>query len=306
MSLAENVRAFWVSKLGIARLAELAEDSAGGSPLDKARALLRKNKEREFLYGLIIEGFDGYFHQSVFVRSVDPKVVNDHISALGIGQTSNRIEWWSRNDDPKHIRVLAGVHLPIEFLTAENRTVTHTISIPAMIELVGTTLRIRTLTVQSTASTWSQLVGVSIRRLLTSVIDSELAERLMLSVTDPEHLGEMQDLSSQAIDLMKDTDHVYTYAGTLMFQTVGRSTHATEGGNLRGRRRQPLHRVMQAKFKELVSADKIRNCDIEIYESFQGLTAGTALALYPIEGKIVFRRMLGGGAVNDFLAYLAR
>jgi hypothetical protein len=64
--------------------------------------------------------------------------------------------------------------------------------------------------------------------------------------------------------------------------------------------------VMPVKFNELISAQQIRNCDIEIYESFQGLTAGTALALYPIEGKIVFRRMLGGGVVNDFLAYLAR
>lgn len=105
---------------------------------------------------------------------------------------------------------------------------------------------------------------------------------------------------------MKDTDHVYTYSGTLNVQTVGRTTHVTEGGKLRGRRRQPLHRVMPVKFKELISAERIRNSDIEIYESFQGLTAGTALALYPIEGKIVFRRMLGGGVVNDFLAYLAR
>jgi hypothetical protein len=28
--------------------------------------------------------------------------------------------------------------------------------------------------------------------------------------------------------------------------------------------------------------------------------------LYPVEGKLVFRKMLGGGLVNDFLAYLAR
>lgn len=306
MSIAENVRAFWVSKLGTARLTDLADDSAGGTPLDKARAILRKNKEREFLNGLIVEGFDGYFHQSVFVRTVDPRVISQSLLALELGQTHNGIEWWLRNDDPKHIRVLAGVHQSIEFLTAENRTVTHTISIPTMIELVGPTLRIRTLTVQSTASTWEQLIGTATRRLLTSVIDSDLAERLIMSVTDPEHIGEMQDLSAQAIALMKDTKHVYTYSGTLNVQTVGRTTHVTEGGTPKGRRRQPLHKVMRKKFKELVSAQRIRNCDIEIYESFQGLSAGTALALYPIEGKIVFRRMLGGGAVNDFLAYLAR
>ena len=37
-----------------------------------------------------------------------------------------------------------------------------------------------------------------------------------------------------------------------------------------------------------------------------GLLAGTALVIYPVEGKLVFRRMLSGGAVDAFLAYLAR
>jgi hypothetical protein len=305
MSIAENVRAFWVSKLGTARLAELSEGAGGRSTLEKARTILRSNKGKEFFYALVSEGFDGYFHQSAFLRTVDHKVIKKKLAAIETGHTEHGIEWWARDDNPNHIRILAAVVQRMEFLTENNQAVPHNILVPAMVELVGDTLRVRALTVQSTASTWTQLIEVPIRRLLTSVADTEIADRLIVSTTDLEHLGTMQNLSAQAIALMKNTEHVYTYSGTLSVEKVGRTSHMTEGARIGGRR-QPMHKVMRSRFNELVSADQIRHCDIEIYEKFQGLPAGTALVMYPIEGKIVFRRMLSGGVINDFLAYLAR
>lgn len=228
------------------------------------------------------------------------------LSAIEIGSTQNGIEWLVRDDNPDHIRVLVAVTQRMQFLTEDDQVVRHNISVPAIVELVGDMLRIRTLTVQSTASAWSQLVDVPIRRLLSLVADTEIAERLIVATTDPEHFGSMRNLSAQAIELMKDTEHIYTYLGTLPVETVGRASYATEGGGKLGRKRQPMHLVMRTRFDELVSGDQIRHCDIEIYETVHGLPPGTALSMYPIEGKIIFRRMLSGGVINDFLAYLAR
>lgn len=297
-----------MSKLGTARLSELLKDAGGRSSIEKARNILRKNKGKEFYHGLLNEGFDGYFHQSVFIRTVDHKVVSDKLSTIDVGQIQNGIEWLTRDEKPDRIRVLAAVSQRMEFLPEDNVAIRHNISVPAIVELLGNTLRIRTLTVQSTSSTWSQLMEVPIRRLLSSVSDAEIAERLIVATTDPEHFGEMKNLSAQAVDLMKNIEHVNTYLGTLNVETVGRTSHAMEGGGRIGKKRQPMHLVdkMKAKFNELISADQIRHCDIEIYEPVHGLPAGTALAMYPIEGKIIFRRMLSKGVINDFLAHLAR
>jgi hypothetical protein len=308
MGLAENLNAFWISKLGADRLAQQAGGSTGRSSLDKAQNVMRElKKDNQTFFNLLFEGFDGYFHQSVFARGLKKSMAST-LAKLEIGKTVKDVEWWA-TQSPKahHVRVLAGVRRQMQFLTAKDVGEWYVITIPVMIEAMPSLLRVRTLTVQSTPTTWSELLGKEITRILTPVVDTELQDQALGGTGAPfEDLGEMVDLSAQAIELMKDTTDVYTYAGTFAVRTVGYTRHATGGGGL-GRKRQPMHHVMHPEFDELVGSEHIRQCEIEVQRDLPvGLHAGTALVIYPVEGKIVFRRMLSGGAVDAFLAYLAR
>jgi hypothetical protein len=308
MALAENLNAFWISKLGADRLAQLPGGSNGRSSLEKALNVVRElKKDRDTFYNLLFEGFDGYFHQSVFARALGKKSMAATLSQLQVGKAEKDVEWWATHS-PKahHVRVLAGVRRQMQFLTEKDVAVRHVITIPVLIEAVPSLLRVRTLTVQSTPATWSELLGDSINRILTPVVDADLLDQALAATGAPfEDLGEMVDLSAKAVALMKDTTNVYTYAGTFAVRTVGQTRHATGGGG--SRKRQPLHLVMTPEFDELVASARIRQCEIEVQQDFGvGLLPGTALVIYPVEGKIVFRRMLTGGAVDAFLAYLAR
>lgn len=308
MTVAENLEAFWISKLGAERLAELPGGSSGRGNLDKALNVVKEiKKDREAFHGLIYDGFDGYFHQSVFARTLGRKSMAGRLTELELGKTEKDVEWWARQTPRAgHVRVLAGARKQMQFLTEDDDVIRRTVSIPVMIEAVPSQLRVRALTVQSTVPTWTELLGVPVRRILTPVVDTELADQLFHAMTDaPEDLGEMQDLSAKAVELMKSTENVHTYSGTFNVRTVGHTKH-TAGGGRGGRRRQPLHAVMRPEFDELVASDKIRHCEIEIQKEFKGLAPGTTLVIYPVEGKIVFRRMLGRGLIDDFLAYLAR
>ena len=309
MALADNLNAFWISKLGADRLAQLPGGTVGRGSLDKALNVVRQLKrDRETFYNLLFEGFDGYFHQSVFARALGKKSMASTLAKLEVGKTVKDVEWWAtQTPRAHHVRVLAGVRRSMLFLTDKEETVRHIITIPVLIEAIPSLLRVRTLTVQSTPTTWSELLGNSIARILTPVVDTELHDQALGATGAPfEDLGEMVDLSARAVALMKDTANVYTYAGTFAVRTVGHTRHMTGGGGL-GRKRQPMHVVMLPEFDELVASERVRQCEIEVQRDLEsGLLAGTALVIYPVEGKIVFRRILGGGAVDAFLAYLAR
>lgn len=309
MALAENLNAFWISKLGADRLAQMPGGTNGRGSLDKALNVVRELKrDRETFYKLLFEGFDGYFHQSVFARALGKKSMASTLARVEIGKTVKDVEWWATQSPRQHhVRVLAGVRRHMQFLNAKDVGVWHVITIPVMIEAMPSLLRVRTLTVQSTPAMWSELLGEEIIRILSPVVDTELQDQALGATGAAfEDLGEMVDLSEQAVALMKDTANVYTYAGTFAVRTVGHTRHATGGAGL-GRKRQPMHQVMRPEFDELVASDRIRQCEIEVKRDFgAGLLEGTALVIYPVEGKIVFRRMLSGGAVDAFLAYLAR
>jgi hypothetical protein len=304
----ERLNAFWISKLGVDRLTELQGKSTDGSPFEKALRIVRQiGEDHERFHDLIWEGLDGYFHQSVHTRTLGRKSLSGPLAKLSVGKSQGEIEWWSRQSLPsrKGIRVLCGARKRMEFLTETDQIVRHVVTVPVMVEALSSRLRIRVVTLQSTATTWTDLMGVPVRRILTPVTENELADLLLniLAQIEP-GLGQMQDLSARSVELMKDVDKVYTYSGTYGVRTVGRTQHRSEGGR-RGSHRQPLHVVMQPEFGELTSAEKIRHCEIEIQKEWNGLPRGTAVVIYPTEGKIIFRRMLGGGVINDFLAYMA-
>ena len=306
MQLADALEAFWISKLGTERVKELPGGDVAGTTLDRARNVIRTiGKDRERFHALLFEGFDGYFHQSVFARQLT-KSITKELKALPTGKKVNDVELWTMTSPTTGtVRVLAGVRKQMQFLTEKDQVIRETITIPAIAETIPSYFRVRVLTVQSTVKAWTELLGTEINRILSPVVDTDLAENMFRAVeTTGANLGDLHDLSEQAVELMKNTKSVYTYSGTFGVRKVGRTRHSTEGGFL-NRGRQPLHNVMKPEFDELISSDQIRQCDIEIREAYEGLVAGTALSLYPVEGKLVFRKMLGGGIVNDFLAYLA-
>lgn len=302
MTLADNLDAFWISKLGTARLSDLTE-SPEADISEKALAVVRSlAKDREPFYGLLFEGFDGYFHQSVYARK--KTALANRLRRLQIGEVDGRVEWWSRQSaGSDRIRVLAGVRKDLDFL-AGRQVVTKTIPIPAMAEVDSSTLRTRILTVQSKPETWGKLLDEPrVDRLLTPIKENELCETLYDAISPKlEDFGTIQNLSGVAIKLMKDTDHVLTFSGTFgvrkVNMKVGRTRHTTDGSW--GRRR-AMHVVMKREFAELVSSDDVRHCEIVIKTDHHGLIPGTALVFYPDEGKIAFRRILGKGIINDFL-----
>jgi len=302
-TLTDNLDAFWISKLGTGRLSDLTESGADIS--EKALAVVRSlAKDRERFYGLLFEGFDGYFHQSVYARR--KTALAGRLRRLQIGEADGRVEWWSRQSEgPDRVRVLAGVRKDLEFL-AGKQVVTRTIPIPAMAEVDSSKLRARILTVQSKPETWSKLLNENVDRLLTPIKEAELCETLYDAISPRlEDFGKIQNLSSVAVKLMKDTDHVLTFSGTFgvkkVHAKVGRTRHITDG---RLGKRSPMHEVMKAEFDELVNSDDIRHCEIVIKTEHHGLIPGTALVFFPDEGKIGFRRMLGKEIINDFLGQI--
>jgi hypothetical protein len=308
-SLAARLDAFWISKLGVERLAQLPGGSTGKKPLERALNVVRElpPRDRRQLHELLWEGFDGYFHETVYARNELQKPIAGPIADLPLGASQGPVEWWARQSaSAQSIRALAGAKKEIEFLTEAGALVREVVAVPVLVEAVSSRLRVRVLTVQSTPPTWTELTGVAVRRLLTPVVANESAD-LVLSVLAglPTQVGTMQDLSAQVVRLMKNTETCFTYSGTYGVRTVGRTRHTSEGGRL-GHRRQPLHVVMPSEFRELISAKQVRHCEIEMQRPFEGLPPGTAVVLYPVEGKIVFRKMLGKGIIDEFLAFVAR
>jgi hypothetical protein len=307
VTLSDALEAFWISKLGADRVKQLPGGDGSATTMERARGVMRViGKDRAQFHKLLFEGFDGYFHQSVFARVLKKSIAKE-LEELPTGKKVNDVELWTTMTPARgSVRVLAGVRKQMQFLTEKDQVVREMITIPVIAETIPSYFRVRVLTVQSTVKTWTELLGKEINRILSPIVDTDLAENVFRVVeASGANLGEMHDLSKHAVDLMKNTQTVFTYSGTFGVRKVGRTRHSTEGGFL-SRGRQPLHRVMKPEFDELVSSDQIRHCDIEIQDGYEGLVPGTALSLYPVEGKLVFRKMLGGGLVNDFLAYLAR
>jgi len=305
--IAIRLRAFWISKLGADFLDKLQGGSTGNSVLEKAVNVIRQQKSDPNKYKeLIWNGFDGYFHQSVFSRILRKNSLVNQLAKLPIGEAQNRVEWWAKETlTTERLRVLGAVQKKMEFLSETGDLKTQLVSVPFLIEAQALLFRIRVLTVQSTISAWNEIMGFPISRILTHITANELAD-VVCNVLEQSasELGEMDDLSSQVKNLLKNTNKVHVYSGAFMVGNVGRTRHTAERGLL-GRHRRPLHVVMQDEYKELISADHIRYCEIEFQEAWKGLPAGTYVILFPIEGKIVFRRMLGRGVIDDFLAYLA-
>ena len=88
MTLADALEAFWISKLGTDRVKQLPGGEGAGTTLERARGVMRAiGKDRAPFHNLLFEGFDGYFHQSVFARVLKKSIAKE-LEELPTGKKS--------------------------------------------------------------------------------------------------------------------------------------------------------------------------------------------------------------------------
>jgi len=300
--LQKALYAYWISRLGRARLRELTSGSedAGKTVTERAWSIVNSSGEKE-LRELLIEGFGGYFHQTVYLRSVTSKVAAVNVQAVksiaeNVPAHSTILAQLTETDGA--LRALLMVTENMEFLSkSAGGAVGHDVQFPVLVSMDGTHVSVHALTMQSTIKTWGEIVGDSLRRMLSFVSSDAHYDQALNFLRDAGvSVGEYVDYSEFATNLMKRPD-VDTYSGTLEVGTVGSTKHCT----LRGKNKRPMRQSMKSKFAELVAADRIINAEVEFTEEYLGLKPSSKMTLYPSTGKIVFRSNLEGSNPHEFI-----
>jgi hypothetical protein len=304
--LEKALYAKWISRFGRAKVKDLAHGlDAGRSVSERSKAVVESSNGKE-LRALLLEGFDGYFHQTVYLRNLkkakqSAQVVNS-IPMTGKSVDSIVLEERTTKAGDNEARCLLMVTQTMEFLPKDGPTVTEDIPFPVAVGVGGHSLTVQVLTMQSTIKTWGEILEIELRRLLTPVhADTLYDAALNFLRTSKVDVGEYVDYSDAAVTLMKRAD-VETYAGSYEIGTVGSTKHDT----VRGRGKRSLRASMRTEFDELVSAKRIVNAEIELDRDYLGLKADSKIALYPTIGKIAFRSRLQGCDPDEFVEEMAK
>jgi len=302
--LEKALYAKWISRFGRTKIKDLAEGlDVGRSVSDRSKAVVASSSDEE-IQALLLEGFDGYFHQTVYLRSVKKtSQTADAVNAIPEGKSVNSVELEKHTSDvaDDEARCLLMVTQTMEFLPKEGAPVIHDIPFPVAVGVAAGALTVQVLTMQITLNTWGELLGKDLRRMLTPVHADTLSdEALNFLRTSKVDIGEYVDYSDGAVKLMKRAD-INTYSGTFEVGTVGSTKHDT----VRGKGKRPLRTSMKTKFEELVSADRIVNAEIELSRDYLGLKSDSKIALYPTVGKMAFRSRLQGRDPDEFITEIA-
>jgi len=303
--LEKALYAKWISRFGRAKVKDLADGlDAGRSVSEKSKAVVESSNDAE-LRGLLLEGFAGYFHQTVYLRNLKKPKQSAHavnsIPVGGKGVDSVVLEERTSKAGDDEARCLLMVTQIMEFLPIDGRPVTRDIPFPVAVGVGGRSLTVQVLTMQSTVKTWGEILELELRRLLTPVhADSLYDMALNFLRTSKVDVGDYVDYSDAAVTLMKTVD-IDTYSGSYEIGTVGSTKHDT----VRGKGKKSLRASMRSEFDKLVSADRIVNAEIELGRDYLGLKAGSKIALYPTIGKIAFRSRLQGCDPDEFVEEMA-
>lgn len=303
--LEKALYAKWISRFGRAKVKDLADGlDAGRSVSERSKAVVESSNGKE-LRALLLEGFDGYFHQTVYLRNLKKAKQSAHainsIQMEGKAVDSVVLEERTTKATDDNARCLLMVTQTMEFLPKDGATVTRDIPFPVAVGVAGHSLTVQVLTMQSTIKTWGEILEIELRRLLTPVhADTLYDTALNFLRTSKVEVGEYVDYSDAAITLMKRAD-VDTYSGSFEIGRVGSTKHDT----IRGRDKKPLRTSMRSKFDELISAERIVNAEIELGRDYLGLKADSKIALYPTIGKIAFRSRLQGCDPDEFVEEMA-
>lgn len=294
----------WISRFGRNKIRELAKGlkAADKSIAAKTDAIV-DHGNADSLNDLLLEGFDGFFHQSVFVRKIGKTAASyEAMRSLSVDADYGNVSLEKLECYPKEIRCLFMANRKMEFVLESSSVVAKSIPFPVAVSLEDDTLTVQVLTMQVTIKTWSEILGDQIRRTLTIIRADDLADMvqtcLMQAGVD---LGDYIDYSKTATKLLKQAN-TNTYSGTLEIGQDGSTKHNT----IRGKGKRPLRVSMPAKFAELVSAQRLVNAEIELKDEYLSLTKGSKIALYPTTGKIAFRSNLQGCDPDEFISSLAK
>jgi hypothetical protein len=304
--LEKALYAKWISRFGRAKVKDLADGlDAGRSVSEKSKAVVESNDDKE-LRALLLEGFDGYFHQTVYLRhpkkakQTAREINSIHMGGKSVGSVVLEERTSKVTDD--EARCLLMVTETMEFLPRDGATVIRDIPFPVAVGVGTNSLTVQVLTMQSTVKTWSEILELELRRLLTPVhADSLYDLALNFLRTSKVEVGDYVNYSDTAVTLMKRAD-VDTYSGSYEIGTVGSTKHDT----VRGSGKKPLRTSMRSEFDKLVAAERIVNAEIVLGQDYLGLVAGSKIALYPTIGKIAFRSRLQGHDPDDFVEQMAK
>jgi hypothetical protein len=300
--LEKALYAQWLSRFGRDKVKELADGLKAGKTVGEKSAAIVKSKEEDELRSLLLEGFGGFFHQTVYARKLPKDVIKTILKIPVLGDPVNFVVLESVAKDGDEIRCLLMVTQVMEFLPDGGGGVL-SFEIPFPVALAiddDSNLLIHVLTMQSTTDTWAEIVGKPLKRMLTTVRSDVLHDKVLNFLTQSGvSVGTYGDYSVAAIKLIKRAD-IDTYSGTLGVGTVGETKHYT----VRGKGKKPLRSSMPAKFQELISAQRLVNAQIELADNYEELLAGSRIALFPTVGKISFRSNLQGSDPDAFVKSL--
>ena len=303
--LEEALYAKWISRFGRAKVKELAEGlDAGKSVADRSKAIVKASTEEE-LRALLLEGFDGFFHQTVYLRKL-PKAQQsiDAIKKLPVrGKPVNGVVLEEVTQPAKgELRCLLMVAEIMEFLQQNGSLVSEEIPFPVAIGISGGNLIVQVLTMQIATETWGKILEKDLRRMLTLVHADVLCDEVLNFMRDGKvDVGGYVDYSVASVKFIKMKD-IDTFSGTYEVGTQGSTNHKT----LRGKGKKALRESMPDEFQKLVSAVRIVNAEAQLTADYCGLKQAAKVALYPTVGKMAFRSKLQGCDPDDFIKEMAK
>lgn len=304
--LEKALYAKWISRFGRAKVKDLADGlDAGRSVAEKSEAVVESSSTEE-LRALILKGFGGFFHQTVYLRKLakakqSARAVNE-IPVRGKSVDSVVLEERTSSATDGEARGLLMVTQNMEFLQKEGPTVSADIPFPIAVRIAAGNLTVHVLTMQSTVETWGEILGKDLRRMLTPVHADTLHDQALNFLRKAKvDVGDYVDYSGAAVKLIKRAD-INAYSGAFEVGTVGSTRHDT----VRGRGKKPLRDSMKGKFEELVSAERITNAEVDLSRDYLGLKGGSKIALYPTVGKMAFRSKLQGCDPDEFVKEMAK
>ncbi len=290
----------WIRRLGKKRVVELTASIAGSSLGEKVAKLV-KSKSNVELAAILLEGFDGYYHQTVYMRRI--KQADKLAKAIDLMDSTDGVSLLTTLPDGKLFRALFMVTQRMQFVESQTTTVfSIDVAFPVALSISGPQLTIQVLTMQSGRKTWSLIVGRPLQRMLTFVRADRIADKLLtFLLTAQVDLGEYHDYTGRA-KLLLASSSADTYSGSYNEGTDGQSTHKT----VRGKGKRALRESMPNGFEKLMGANRILKAEVELKDSYQGLDAGSKMVVYPSIGKIILRSSLEGGDLNAFIKALGK
>jgi hypothetical protein len=303
--LEKALYAKWISRFGRAKVRDLADGlDAGRSIAEKSKAVVESSSQKE-LRALVLEGFDGFFHQTVYLRNLKKgKQSARSVNAIPVGGKAIGfvvLEERTSGATDDEARCLLMVTMTMEFLPKDGPLIVEDIAFPVAVGVAAGSLIVQVLTMQSTVKTWGEILEQDLRRMLT-LVHADTLHDLALNFlrTSGVDVGDYVDYSSAAVTLMKRAD-IDTYSGSYEIGTVGLTKHDT----VRGKGKRSLRASMRSEFEKLTGADRITNAEIELRGDYLGLKPNSKIALYPTIGKIAFRSNLQGCEPDEFIKQMA-